>query len=249
PARAGVGPCPASARLPLFAAVSSPFPPVRVYGRAGPQLRSTVGRPAPDHPAPSTFLLVGVPRYIQMNITNGKRRARTSMSADKTKLLFAPSPPPVVQVGDLTLCLYRDAEVVVYGWSMAPVPWPRCYQAGKHGAGKGILVDDELARAIRHESALAVQYWWGVCQKTVCKWRAALGIFRTDAGGRRRLILQSAVNGLNARRRGAAGEVRLVTAAELDLLGTLPDAEVGFRTDRTYHAVRTMRRHRRLPAV
>src|SRR5262245_40530724 len=170
--------------------------------------------------------------------------ASISMDADKTKLLFGPYRPPALKVGDRALCGYRDAEVVVYDWSSAPAPWPLCYQVGSRGAGKGILVDDELARAIRHESAVAVQYWWGVCQKTVCKWRAALGIFRTDAEGSRRLILQSAVNGLNARRRGAAGEIRLWTAAELDLLGTLPDAEVGFRTDRTYHAVRTMRRHR-----
>jgi hypothetical protein len=170
------------------------------------------------------------------------------MGADKTQLLFAPYQPPALKVGDRIFCVYRDAEVVVYDWSIAPFPWPLCYQAGKCGAGKGLLVDDELARAIRHESAMAVQYWWGVCQKTVCKWRAALGICRTDAEGSRRLIHQAAQNGLQARRNGTAGEIRLWTAAELALLGLLPDAEVAHRTGRTYHAVRIMRSQMRLPA-
>src|SRR5262245_10036279 len=175
--------------------------------------------------------------------------ASIPMDAARTTLLFGPYTPPPLKVGDRLFCHYRDAEVVVYDWSTAPAPWPLCYQVGSGGAGKGILVDDELARAIRHESAAAVQHWWGVCQTTVCKWRAALGVWRVDAEGSRRLIHRSAVNGLNARRSVAAREVRLWTAAELELLGTLPDAEVGLRTDRTYHAVRMMRRQRRLPAL
>src|SRR5262249_2000214 len=87
--------------------------------------------------------------------------AAIPMEADRTKLLFAPYQPPALKVGDRGFCLYRNAEVVVYDWSLAPVPWPLCYQASKPGSGKGILVDFELARAIRHESAAAVQYWWG----------------------------------------------------------------------------------------
>jgi hypothetical protein len=171
------------------------------------------------------------------------------MSTAKTSLLFAPYRPPTLKVGDRILCLYRDAEVLVYDWSLAPVPWPLCYEVGKRGAGKGILVDEELARAIQHESALAIQQWWGVCQKTVCKWRAALGIHRLAAEGSRLLIHQAARNGLNARQQGARGEIRLWTDGELALLGTLPDVEVARRTGRTYHAVRIMRGQRGLPAV
>src|SRR5262245_50093421 len=146
--------------------------------------------------------------------------ATTFMDADKTRLLFDPYRPPALKVGDRVFCLYRDAEVVVYDWSLAPVPWPLCYQVGMRGSGKGVLVEDELARAIRHESAMAVRYWWGVCQKTVCNWRAALGICRTEAEGSRRLIQQTARDGLNARRNPAAWEIRLWTAAERALLGT-----------------------------
>jgi hypothetical protein len=171
------------------------------------------------------------------------------MSTDKTSLLFAPYRPPTVKVGDRIFCLYREAEVVVYDWSLAPVPWPLCYEAGNRGAGKGILVDEELARAIQTESALAIQYWWGVCQKTVCNWRAALGIRRLAAEGSRRLIHEAALNGLNARQHGARGEIRLWTDGELALLGTLPDLEVADRTGRTFHAVRTMRSQLGLPVV
>jgi hypothetical protein len=171
------------------------------------------------------------------------------MSTDKTGLLFAPYSPPTLKAGDRIFCLYRDAEVVVYDWSLAPVPWPLCYEVGMRGAGKGILVDEELARAIQHESALAIQYWWGVCQKTVCKWRASFGIRRLAAEGSRRLIHQAARNGLNARQHGSQGEVRLWTDAELALLGTLHDVEVACRIGRTYHAVRNMRGQLGLPAV
>ena len=161
---------------------------------------------------------------------------------ERIKLLFDPYKPPALNVGDRAFCLYRDAEVIVYDWSLATVSWPLCYQANRRGVGKGILVDDELARAIRHESVMAIQYWWGVSQKTVCKWRAALGIRRLDAEGSRRLIHQAALEALNARRNRAAGEIRLWTAAELALLETLPDVEVVCRTGRTYHGVRSMRR-------
>jgi hypothetical protein len=170
------------------------------------------------------------------------------MVIDKTQLLFGPYRPPNLKVGDRRFCLYRDVEVVVYDWSIAPFPWPLCYPVGKRGTGKGFLVEDELARAIRHESVMAVQFWWGTCQKTVCKWRAALGIRRTDAEGSRRLIHHAAQNGLKARQNGTAGEVRLWTAEELALLGRYPDAEVARRTGRTYHAARIMRGQLGLPA-
>jgi hypothetical protein len=170
-------------------------------------------------------------------------------AANKTSLLIGPYRPPTLKVGDRSLCLYRNAEVIVYDRSLAPLPWPLCYEAGMRGAGKGILVDEELARAIQHESALAIQYWWGVCQATVCKWRASLGIRRLAAEGSRRLIHQAARNGLNARQRGSQGEIRLWTDRELALLGTFPDDEVARRTGRTYHAVRIMRGQLRLPAI
>ena len=46
-------------------------------------------------------------------------------------------------------CLARDCDVVVTGTSTGRIPWPRCRAVGTHGGGSGILVDEELARAVR----------------------------------------------------------------------------------------------------
>ncbi len=82
-------------------------------------------------------------------------------------------------------------------WTDARIPWPRCRALHTHG-GSGILVDETLACVIRHESALAIRYWWGVTTKTVAWWRRALGILgRADTEGSRRLI--TAASRLGAR--------------------------------------------------
>ncbi len=108
---------------------------------------------------------------------------------DHIKLLYGPYQPPRLKVGDRALCLYRDAEVVIYDWSMARIPWPLCYPARTRAAGKGLLVDEELARAVRLESALAVCYWWGISSATVGKWRKIVGADRKNNPGTYRLIL------------------------------------------------------------
>lgn len=171
------------------------------------------------------------------------------MHTGKTNLLFGPYRPPPLRVGDRTLCIYRDAEVVVFGWSAAPIPWPRCYVLGTRAAGQGLLIEDELARAVRNESSMAIQHWWGVCEVTVGKWRRALRVGRTDSEGSRRLIRRAAQTGLNARRNYAAAEVRLWEDRELELLGTLTDPELAARTGRTVSAVSTMRWYLGIPAV
>jgi hypothetical protein len=48
---------------------------------------------------------------------------------------------------------------------------PGSFQRVGVRGGSGLLVDEELLRAIRSESSSAIQYWWGVTMETV--WQAA----------------------------------------------------------------------------
>jgi hypothetical protein len=66
-------------------------------------------------------------------------------------LLNGPYRAPAVQVGDRVFCHVRGTAVVT-AWTTAPIQWPRCRPLGARG-GSGMLVDDELARAIRCESS------------------------------------------------------------------------------------------------
>jgi hypothetical protein len=62
--------------------------------------------------------------------------------------------------------------VVITGWADGRIAWPRCRALG-HRGGSGLLVEEELARAIQHESAAALCYWWGITCSTVTLWRKA----------------------------------------------------------------------------
>src|SRR4051794_34410080 len=182
--------------------------------------------------------------------------------ADQVRLLHGPYRPPPLRRGDRAACLFRDGDVVVTGWSSARIPWPRCRLPGGHGGGSGLLVDGELARAVRSESALAVRYWWGVSEGTVWRWRRALGVGRLNEGSARlRVELNRGIGegrrgqrlpaGQVERRRRTARELGLRppprpggrpwTAGELALLGSAPDAEVAGQIGRTETAVRVMR--------
>src|SRR5262249_8124691 len=124
---------------------------------------------------------------------------------------------------------------------------------GTHGGGSGLLVDDELARAVRNESAAAVMSWWTASQRAGYHWRRALGVTRTHNTGTKRLQRAAAAKGAAATQaRGwsqAAREARrrttvwlnlgryvrpgggraLWSAADVALLGKLPDEEVARR--------------------
>lgn len=97
---------------------------------------------------------------------------------DPYQLHHGPYNPPSLRRGDRATCLYRDADVVISSWSDGRIPWPRCRRLASHGSGSGLLVDEELARAVRMESSLALHYWFGVNYSVVCCWRKALGMGR-----------------------------------------------------------------------
>jgi hypothetical protein len=90
---------------------------------------------------------------------------------------------------------------------------------GQRG-GSGLLVDEELARAVRCESMLAIRYWWGVSRTAVYNCRKALGVEKLNEGSRR---LRNALNadlgaGLKGKRLPPeACERRRQTAEEMNL--------------------------------
>src|ERR1700722_8149266 len=86
---------------------------------------------------------------------------------DKCRLLHGPYNAPALHRGDRATCHLRG-DVRITSWADARISWPRC-QVLKGRGGCGLLLDDELARAVRTESAAAVSYWWGVSEGVV--WR------------------------------------------------------------------------------
>jgi hypothetical protein len=164
------------------------------------------------------------------------------------------------------MCLDRDRLVVVTRWSDAPIPWPWARRAEGRGV-PGTLVEEELARAVRCESALAIRHWWGALGRVVWCWWQALGVGCYNEGSSRLQRLNS-LKGADAlrgkplppaaveERRRRTVEMDLVqyirpcprpggsrpwTDDELALLGTLPDEELARRTGRTVEAVRIKR--------
>jgi hypothetical protein len=178
--------------------------------------------------------------------------------ADRFQLLHGPYTPPALDRGDPAVCRYRDAGVIVTSWSDAPIPWPRCQVPGQRG-GSGPLVDAELARAVRCESAQAIRFWWGVSQTAVQNWRRALGVERFNEGSRRLLNALNAELGAALKgKRQPAEQVRRRVATkrergtlyipqrwaetgwkpeQLALLGALPDEELAEQLGRTATAV------------
>src|SRR5262245_27377772 len=86
----------------------------------------------------------------------------------KPRLLAGPHTPPPLRRGDRATCRYRDADVVITSWTSAPIPWPRCCRPGTHGGGSGLLVTEELGRAVRTEPAIAAE------GRSACEGRAAV---------------------------------------------------------------------------
>jgi hypothetical protein len=181
---------------------------------------------------------------------------------DRVKLLFGPYKLPLLKKGDRATCLVRDCTVLITSSSDARIPWPRCRSLGTPQGGSGILVDEELARAIRHESAAALMHWWGVTAGVVWRWRKALGIGRARTEGSQRLIQDAATKGaagvkareytpkerkaqswrnrkLNLKRFLHLGNHGpLWTAEQVALLGTMPDDDLAAQLGKSINSVR-----------
>jgi hypothetical protein len=157
--------------------------------------------------------------------------------------------------------LARDTYVIITGWTDALIPWPRCRSLEARGGGSGILVDELLAFAVRHESATAIKHWWLVSTTTVWWWRKSLGVKRADPEGSQRLIQAAAEMGAEENKcREYSDEERaecaqrakelnlaqylqtgyhgpLWTAEQVALLGTMPDDELAALLGKSIQAV------------
>jgi hypothetical protein len=153
-----------------------------------------------------------------------------------------------------------------------PHPLARCRALDSRG-GSGLLVDEELARAVRTESAAAVKHWWGVGTHAVWAWRKVLGVDRRNNPGTRRLVLaasQAAAAKLRDKPMPEAQKAALRErckrlnlarflkprpggrpweASELELLGTEPDEALAARFGRTPNAVRVKRTRKGVPTA
>ena len=75
-------------------------------------------------------------------------------NAERVKLLFGPYQAPPLKRGDRAVCLFRDCELIITGWTDARIPWPRWHALDSSGPGSGLLVNEELARAVRRRGVL-----------------------------------------------------------------------------------------------
>ena len=99
-------------------------------------------------------------------------------SPGRVKLLAGPYHPPAFRKGDRAFCYYRDTDIVITSWSSGRIPWPRGRGLDLASGGISYLVDEELLRAIRTESAVTLRHWFGFSLTLIVKWRAALDVTR-----------------------------------------------------------------------
>jgi hypothetical protein len=122
---------------------------------------------------------------------------------DWERLQHGPYQIPALRGGDRATCVYHGRDVVVHNWTDAPISWPRCTCAAATRSRPTLPVDDELARAIRTESAIAIGFWWGGSGSGVHDWRTALSVQSVENPGSRHAIRLAALKGGAVRRKEA----------------------------------------------
>jgi DNA-binding Xre family transcriptional regulator len=184
---------------------------------------------------------------------------------ERFQLLFGPYETPNVEIGDELIDEVRG-PVTVNTWSKGLITWP-CLRT--EGRSAYVLCGD-LARAVRQESSLAVQHWWGVGPATVHRWRKCLGVSNRTAGtvhlhrkwqpeklspqvaarGRQKSICTEsrAKMSQTVRARGFYHHTqRIWTPEEEALLGTMPDREAAIKLGRSLKSVGMWRRKLDIP--
>ena len=112
----------------------------------------------------------------------GCKRAILLKDEERFRLIRGPYEPPLFKGGFLVDAVRGKVRFGKY--SNALIPWPIFKKQGSRGSGGHVLCGD-LLRALKHESAAAICYHWGVCAGTVLKWRRALGLKGLTPGAQR----------------------------------------------------------------
>ncbi|MBV9469610.1 MAG: helix-turn-helix transcriptional regulator [Abitibacteriaceae bacterium] len=185
---------------------------------------------------------------------------------ERYKLLFGPYKSPKVQIGDQMVDEIRG-PVVVGTWSKGKIPWPCIRTAGR----SAFVLTGDLVEAVKNESSLAIQYWWGVSPSTVHRWRKTLGTDQYNEGTLRlhrewKPEKISAADARRGQRKGASPESRAKMTAKIRargfyqhsqrvwtkeeeaILGTMPDPAAAEKLGRTLKAVGMWRRRMGIPA-
>lgn len=110
------------------------------------------------------------------------------MADDPPPLIDGPYHPPAVRIGDW-INDEIDGLVEVGGWTEASISWPRRKKTGR----ASLILTDELARAVRTESAKSIMHYWSVGRVKVWQWRRALGVGRITTGTTRILQIYTGV--------------------------------------------------------
>lgn len=134
---------------------------------------------------------------------------KNASTSPTPELLFGPYRPPSCREGGFVMDeLY--GLVQVNGFTTARLSWPT--RKRPSGGPRTLALTEDLVRAIRQESALAVAYWWGISTKTVRLFRRALDVPRNTPGTRQRHALVAELPPPEA---AAKGRARINTDPEV----------------------------------
>lgn len=136
------------------------------------------------------------------------------MAPDSRKLLGTYRTPKC-KIGERVDCLARGV-VIIIGLSAGRIQWPVAVRPGI--GGRSLVLNWDLAEAIRRETNRAVCHWWGVTPQTVSKWRKALGVKNTEATTRWRTKfgkswkMQKAIKAMGAKARDPQRRAKIAAA-------------------------------------
>lgn len=87
---------------------------------------------------------------------------------------MGPYKAPAINVGGTLYDERVQGNVMVAGFTDAPIPWPGyTYTAGRHEGLLPILCGD-LVRAVCEEEELVVAHYWGVTRHMANEWKKAI---------------------------------------------------------------------------